>query len=224
MAVFQLTNAIAFPSPYLADEDGLLAVGGDLSVERLLLAYKMGIFPWYSEDSPILWWSPDPRLILIPSEFKVSRSLRTVIKKNIFVVTFDTAFDDVITMCAKVRASKGQSTWITNEMISAYNRLHKEGFAHSVECWQDGQLVGGLYGVSIGKAFFGESMFSICSNSSKVALHGLVERLKQWSFDFIDCQTVTSHLISLGARLVSKEIFMDMLSHAIKHPTRFGKW
>lgn len=224
MPVFQLTKAVAFPSPHLANEDGLIAVGGDLSIERLILAYKMGIFPWYSDDSPILWWSPDPRLILIPSEFVVSRSLRAIIKKRYFTVTFDTCFDDVIKMCALIRLSKGQETWITNDMVTAYKRLHREGYAHSVECWFEGNLVGGLYGVSIGKAFFGESMFSLHSNSSKVALYELVKRLQQWAFEFIDCQIITSHLMSMGAKLVSREAFLRMLSNAIAHPSRLGKW
>src|SRR3972149_7326931 len=164
MPVFQLSTDIIFPSPELARKDGLLGFGGDLSEERLITAYSMGIFPWYSEGSPILWWSPDPRLIIIPEELKVSRSLRKVIAKDIFKVTIDTAFEQVMRNCAEVSRAGQDGTWITEDMIEAYVRLHKSGYAHSVESWYDGELVGGLYGIIIGKAFFGESMFVKMSN------------------------------------------------------------
>jgi leucyl/phenylalanyl-tRNA--protein transferase len=224
MPVFYLTEKLAFPHPSLADPDGILATGGDLSTERLLLAYKMGIFPWFDEDSPIIWWSPDPRLILIPSEVRVSRSLRAVIKKGIFTITFDKAFEQVIKGCARVKRPNSQGTWITSDMITAYTGLHKEGYAHSVETWYEGVLVGGLYGVSLGKAFFGESMFSLMSNASKVALVALCQQLVKLQFSLIDCQVVTRHLISMGAKTVSRKEFLAMLSEALKDegPTSFA--
>ncbi len=223
MPVFYLTDKFGFPHPSLADPDGLLAVGGDLSTERLLLAYRMGIFPWFDEGSPILWWSPDPRLILIPSEVKVSRSLKGVIKKGIFNITFDKVFEQVIKGCAHVMRPNNQGTWITSEMITAYTRLHKEGYAHSVETWFDGRLVGGLYGVSLGRAFFGESMFSLMSNASKVALVALCHRLVKLKFRFIDCQVVTRHLISMGAKTIPRKDFLVMLGDALveEGPTSF---
>ncbi len=215
---------MVFPSPELAEEDGLLAVGGDLSVERLLLAYSYGIFPWYSEGSPILWWSPDPRLVLFPEELKISRSLRQTLKRGIFRVTFDTAFEKVIRGCAEVRRKDGHGTWISEDMVEAYCRLHEEGFAHSVESWTGGRLAGGLYGVSIGGAFFGESMFSLRSDASKVALVSLVERLIEFGFRIIDCQMTTSHLLSLGAREIPRSEFLKRIKKAIKLRIPPGKW
>ena len=216
MPVFRLTEDLLFPPPELAEQDGLLAVGGDLSRDRILLAYSMGIFPWYSEGSPILWWSPDPRLVLIPKELKVSRSLSQVIKKEVFNVTMDTAFDRVISNCAEINRKGHQGTWITEEMISAYIRLHSAGYAHSVESWDSGELVGGLYGIALGKAFFGESMFAIKSNASKVAFVTLVEKLKKLNFSFIDCQVTTEHLKSLGAKEVDRKKFLQMLKQAVE--------
>jgi leucyl/phenylalanyl-tRNA--protein transferase len=216
MPVFRLTKDLLFPPPALADEDGLLALGGDLSRDRILLAYSMGIFPWYSDGSPVLWWSPDPRLVLIPEELKVSRSLGQVIKKGIFSVTMDTAFDRVIRNCAEINRKGQHGTWITEEMISAYIDLHCAGYAHSIESWDNGELVGGLYGIALGKAFFGESMFSIRSNASKVAFVTLVERLKKINFSFIDCQVTTEHLKSLGAREISRKKFLQMLKKALE--------
>lgn len=224
MPIYRLSDKLIFPSPDLAEDEGLLAVGGDLSKKRLLLAYSMGIFPWYSEGYPILWWSPDPRLILKPEELKISRSLRQVIKKNIYSVTFDTAFNEVIQSCADVRRDKDTGTWITGEMIEAYIRLHDSGYAHSAECWSEGELVGGLYGVALGDVFFGESMFSRKSNASKVAFVKLVQQLIKWRFKLIDCQVTTRHLISLGAREVPRSEFMVILKHALERPTRQGKW
>jgi leucyl/phenylalanyl-tRNA--protein transferase len=216
MPVFRLPEELIFPDPVLAEKDGLLAVGGDLSENRILLAYSMGIFPWYSDDSPILWWSPDPRLVLVPGDLKVSRSLRQVIKKGIFTVTMNTAFGDVIRHCATINREGQQGTWLTKEMIDAYIRLHHAGYAHSVESWHDGQLAGGLYGIALGKAFFGESMFAKKSNASKVAFVTLVENLCNLDYHFIDCQVTTEHLKRLGAKEVSRKKFLGMLKRALQ--------
>lgn len=215
MPVFTLSKRLSFPPPHLAIKEGLLAVGGDLSPERLLLAYRNGIFPWYSEGEPILWWSPDPRLVLYPGELRISRSLRRVIKRKRFHITFDEAFEDVIQACAGAKRSYGEGTWITVEMKAAYCEFHRQGHAHSVEAWQDEKLVGGLYGVSIGRAFFGESMFSRVSNASKVAFATFVENLKQLNFELIDCQVRTDHLIRFGAREVSRKVFLEQLEKAV---------
>ncbi len=224
MPVFRLPDEIVFPSPDLAEEDGLLAVGGDLGVERLLLAYSMGIFPWYSDGSPILWWSPDPRLVLFPEELKISRSLRQTLRKGIFQVTFDTAFEEVMRGCAEIRRKDGQGTWITEDMIEAYCRLHEEGFAHSVESRVEGRLAGGLYGVALGGVFFGESMFSRRSDASKVAFVGLVQRLAGLGFRIIDCQMTTAHLVSLGAKEIPREEFLRRIKKALKVRTPQGTW
>lgn len=224
MPIFRLSKKLIFPPSELAEEDGLLAVGGDLSEDRLLLAYSMGIFPWYSEEYPILWWSPDPRLILLPEELKVSRSLRQFINKDVYRVTMDTAFEEVIRNCASAKRKKGDGTWITGEMEEAYIRLHHSGYAHSVESWHEGDLVGGLYGVSLGSAFFGESMFAKESNASKVAFVKLVRVLIEWGFTMIDCQVTTEHLVSFGAKEVPRAEFTERLNAALKAPTRKGKW
>jgi leucyl/phenylalanyl-tRNA--protein transferase len=224
MPVYRLTDEIIFPSPEYAGEDGLLAVGGDLSEERLLLAYTMGIFPWYSEDSPILWWSPDPRLILIPEELKISRSLKQTVKKGIYEVTMDKAFGRVVRSCAEVHRKKDGETWITQDMLNAYSRLHDSGVAHSVESWYRGELAGGLYGVALGGVFFGESMFATRADASKVAFVELVHSLVQWDFELIDCQVTTEHLVSLGARNVPRAKFLEILRHALRRSTRRGMW
>jgi leucyl/phenylalanyl-tRNA--protein transferase len=202
----------------------LLAVGGDLSSERLLLAYQLGIFPWYAEGQPILWWSPDPRLILEPEEFHISRRLHQTLKKGLFKVTFDRAFGSVIRACATVRRRGQHGTWITPDMQRAYIHLHELGYAHSAESWLEGKLAGGIYGVSLGRCFFGESMFSIDSDASKVALAALVQKLKAWGFHMIDAQVTTQHLVSLGAREVSRGVFLRRLEAALRFPTRKGKW
>jgi leucyl/phenylalanyl-tRNA--protein transferase len=224
MPVSFLTEELVFPPPEEALEDGLLAVGGDLSTERLLLAYSSGIFPWYSEDSPILWWSPDPRMVLFPADLKVSKSLRQKINSGAFEIRFDCDFDSVIQYCATVERKEQVGTWIGSEMINAYKELHKNGYAHSVETYLSGELVGGLYGVSLGKAFFGESMFYIRADASKIALYHLVEKLKSWNFKLIDVQQETSHLRSLGARPVPREKFLDMLKTAINTGTTTDHW
>ena len=224
MPIFRLIDEPVFPPPDYADPSGLLAVGGDLSSDRLLEAYRIGIFPWYSDDQPILWWSPDPRLVLELDEFKAPRSLRKVLKKGIFKVTLDRAFEEVIRACAAAPRAGQSGTWITQDMQAAYISLHGLGYAHSVETWFDGQLVGGLYGVSLGKAFFGESMFHRKTDASKVALAALVEQLTGWNFHFIDAQMTTEHLMSLGAKEMPRRIFLKRLQGALRDPTRRGKW
>ncbi len=224
MPVFQLSDSLLFPPPALAREDGLLAVGGDLSVPRLLLAYQHGIFPWYSPGEPILWWSPDPRLVLFPAEFHLAKRLARTIRQQVFSITFDTAFAQVIRACGQTRRKEGQGTWLDEAMIEAYCALHDQGYAHSVECWQGGELVGGLYGVALGAVFFGESMFSLVPDSSKVALAGLVELLKDWDFELIDCQVGTGHLQRLGAREICGEEFSTRLAQAVARPNRLGRW
>ncbi len=224
MAVFLLSRDAAFPPPYLAQSNGLLAVGGDLSVERLISAYRNGIFPWYMEGEPILWWSPDPRLVLFPKRLHVSRRLKRILKKGAFHVTWDTAFRAVITECARCRLERGTKTWIDQNMIDAYCRLHERGLAHSVEVWREGVLCGGLYGVALGRCFFGESMFSRVSDASKVALVSLVDRLLQWSFSMIDCQTPTAHLVRMGAEHLPRSLFLELLGNALRLPWLAGKW
>ena len=200
MPVYQLSDEIMFPNPDLAEEDGLLAVGGDLSFERLILAYCNGIFPWYSEGEPILWWCPKPRFIIKPSEINISKSMKRVFNKGEFKVTFDKDFNEVIKNCKELRENK-EGTWITNEIMEAYINLHKKGFATSVEVYKDQELVGGLYGVKIGKCFFGESMFSKKSNASKVALISICKKLEEEGYIFLDCQMHTNHLESMGGKL-----------------------
>ncbi len=194
----------------------MLAVGGDLSEKRLLLAYSMGIFPWFSDEDPVMWWSPDPRLVLYPEEIRVSKSLKKIIKKGLFHVTMDMAFEQVITSCAQIRLQNNERTWIVKDMIDAYCKLHESGFAHSVEVWYEGKPAGGLYGVSLGKCFFGESMFTRISNASKVAFVALAEHLEALSFDIIDCQFATEHLIRFGARQIPRNHFLKQLEKSLK--------
>ena len=224
MPVFRLEKEIFFPQPHLADPSGLLAVGGDLSVKRLIQAYAHGIFPWYSEGSPILWWSPDPRMVLYPGQFKVSRSLQSTLRKGDLEVSFDRAFTAVIHACARVPRKGQPGTWITPEMIAAYIALHHAGYAHSVRVYREKELVGGLYGVSLGRAFFGESMFFRERDTSKVALYHLVERLKEWDFHFIDAQVETTHMQRLGAINIRRELFLEELRCALDSETIAGKW
>lgn len=223
MPVFRLTQDCAFPPVQLASAIGLLAVGGELSPRRLLEAYRQGVFPWYAAHEPILWWAPDPRFVLFPEELKISRSMRQFLKKGTFRITYDKDFPEVIAACQKPRPHQ-EDTWITPEMQEAYVRLHEMGFAHSVEVRQGDTLVGGLYGVSLGRCFFGESMFSHTGNASKAALIDLVFRLRTLGFSLIDCQVYTQHLGSLGARHIPRREFMFLLKKALRYETLRGKW
>lgn len=213
-----------FPEPSSANEDGLLAVGGDLSVFTLIEAYSKGIFPWFDDTSPILWWSPDPRFILTPEQLVISKSLAQTIKSKKFEYRMDTAFEEVIHACSIAKRKDQPGTWITNDMEKAYIDLHHSGYAHSIETFHNGELAGGLYGVSLGGAFFGESMFQIKRDASKVALHYLVQQLKEWNFDFIDAQVPSDHMKRLGAKEIRRDAFLKMLKESLKKPTRKGKW
>lgn len=213
----------AFPDPTYAGPEGLVAIGGDLSPQRLLNAYWHGIFPWFDDDrGPVLWWSPDPRAVLAPAGMKISRSLQKRLRRGDYTVTMDTEFGAVVDGCAAPR--KGGGTWITPAMRSAYVRLSEMGFAHSVETWCDGNLVGGLYGVSLGRMFFGESMFSRRPDASKVALACLARQLTAWEYDLIDCQIINDHLESLGARPMRRADFLDRLAGNRREPTRRRSW
>ncbi|MGH8671138.1 MAG: leucyl/phenylalanyl-tRNA--protein transferase [Burkholderiales bacterium] len=215
----------SFPHPEkaLREPNGLLAVGGNLSVKRLIEAYSKGIFPWFNEGEPILWWSPDPRMVLYPEELKISRSLQQILKKSNYEVRIDSAFVDVMKACAAPR--KGQNgTWITVPIVAAYSKLFELGLVHSVETWIEGELAGGLYGVALGKMFYGESMFSRQPNSSKIALVHLVRQLRRWRFGMIDCQIKTPHLASLGAREIPRAEFSQRLAKLIKYPSIIGRW
>lgn len=224
MSLFRLTNEIIFPPPLLADDNGLLAIGGDLQPARIVAAYRLGIFPWFSSEDPILWWFTDPRLVIFLKEFRVSRRLTRDIRRSLFKVTFDRAFERVIASCAQIRTEKGEGTWISSQMQDAYCRLHDLGYAHSVECWQGEVLAGGLYGIALDRIFFGESMFTRVSNSSKVALAALVSRLKLANFQLIDCQMTTRHLVRFGAREISGKEFLDQLNLFIQTTVPGGKW
>ena len=224
MPVYQLPEEPIFPDPSEATEDGLLAVGGDLSPQRLVAAYASGIFPWYNSDDPILWWSPDPRMIIYPEKLKVSKSLKRNLRKSNYEIRVDTDFAQVIENCKKVKRKGEDGTWISNEMFEAYVELHKIGIAHSIEVWDGNDLVGGLYGLSIGKAFYGESMFQKRSDASKIAFFHLCEYAKVLNFEFIDCQIANDHLISLGAEDIPREYFLEMLNRAVQHETSQGSW
>lgn len=208
MPVFRLTEEVVFPHPSYAEEDGLLAVGGDLSQERLLLSYQHGIFPWFNPEDPILWWAPDPRCVLFPDKIHISRSMKRFIKKEQYQVTFNKNFPKVMETCGSLRAD---ATWITDEMKAAYVELHHHGFAQSVEIWEDDTLVGGLYGVSMGKCFFAESMFSLKQNTSKMAMIALCQKLVAEEYVIIDCQMPSDHLFSMGAEEIPRERFMEIL-------------
>jgi leucyl/phenylalanyl-tRNA--protein transferase len=210
--MFILTKELFFPPLEKADADGLLAIGGDLSPERLLLAYRSGIFPWYNEDDPICWWSPNPRFVLFTDEIKVSNSMKTVLQNGKFRFTTNRAFEQVIQNCKSISRFGQEGTWISNDMQNAYTHLHRLGYAHSAETWQDGALVGGLYGIRLGNLFFGESMFSLTSNASKFAFINYVRLLASQQVNLIDCQIHSSHLESLGARMISREKFSEILT------------
>lgn len=224
MALYRLPREPVFPPPGDAEPDGLLAVGGDLAPERLVAAYAAGIFPWYGDDQPILWWSPDPRLVLRPGWLHLSRSLQRTMRRGTYQVRADTAFAEVIARCAAVHRPGQRGTWIVPEMVEAYVRLHALGLAHSFEAWEEGALVGGLYGVSLGGAFFGESMFADRPDASKVAFATGVEWLARQRIDLVDCQVRTEHLARFGAREVPRGAFLADLAAALTRPTRRGPW
>ncbi|OHD56094.1 MAG: leucyl/phenylalanyl-tRNA--protein transferase [Spirochaetes bacterium GWF1_51_8] len=224
MPVYSLPDLAVFPPVELSEPDGLLAIGGDLSIERLIEAYTHGIFPWYSDDMPILWWSPDPRFILYPDRLHVSRRMERILRSGEFEIRFDTAFRDVITGCSEAPREGQDGTWIVAEMIEAYVSLHEQGIAHSAEAWKDGKLAGGLYGVSLGGMFFGESMFARVSNASKAAFITLVRKMKEAGIHFIDSQLHTDHLESLGAENMTRKEYMDILNRELDFPTLQGDW
>jgi leucyl/phenylalanyl-tRNA---protein transferase len=215
MPLFFINKELVFPPVELAEPDGLLAIGGDLSTERLILAYRSGIFPWY-EGEHILWWCPDPRFVLFPNELIVSKSMRSVIKKNTFAFTTNQAFTEVITNCKRISRKDQDSTWITDDIRNAYIELHEKGIAHSAEAWQNGKLVGGLYGVRLGKVFFGESMFSHVSNASKFAFISYVQQLIGEGVELIDCQVYTEHLETMGARMIPRKKFIELIGEAAR--------
>lgn len=224
MPVYELNELPVFPDPEEA-QNGIVAVGGDLSIARLLMAYSSGIFPWYNDGEPIIWWSPDPRFVLFPEKLKVSKSMQQLLRKKAYRVTMDTAFSEVIRECASARYGDRTGTWINNEMIEAYEQLHQIGFAHSVEVWnQEGQLAGGLYGVALGHCYFGESMFFKESNASKYGFFKLVEMLRKRDYQLIDCQVFTQHLESLGAEHVSRKSFIEMVESYTSDRRNVGTW
>jgi leucyl/phenylalanyl-tRNA--protein transferase len=222
---FWLTSRLCFPplEDALVEPNGLLAAGGDLSPERLIKAYRCGIFPWFNKNETILWWSPDPRMVLFPNELKVSRSLNKTLEKRDYEIRVDSAFNQVMRACAAPR-KRQSGTWIHSDMISAYTILHEMGLAHSVETWIDGELKGGLYGITQGKMFFGESMFSKVNNASKIAFVHLVKQLEKWNYSMIDCQIKTAHLASFGAREIPRKEFSNRLKESVNYPNQIEKW
>jgi len=219
MPIFRLNDRLAFPDPRLSSDEGLLAVGGDLSPARLILAYSLGIFPWYGSGEPLLWWSPDPRCVILPGEVHVSRRLARTLRQERFAVTCDAAFDRVIAACAATREHQGAGTWLVPEMQAAFRRLHALGYAHSVEAWQDGELAGGLYGVVLERFFFGESMFQQVPDASKVVLVKLCRYLAAHRFELLDCQVPNPHLFRMGAIQLSRAAFLDRLRQGGLGPT-----
>ncbi|TDT67433.1 leucyl/phenylalanyl-tRNA--protein transferase [Hypnocyclicus thermotrophus] len=222
MAIYTLSKDIKyFPNPNLADETGIIAIGGDLSVERLINAYTTGIFPWYNENEPILWWSPAKRAILYPKDIHISKSMKKFLKKEIYRITYDTCFEKVISLCGATR----KETWITKEIKEAYIKLFNLGIAHSVEVWdEENNLIGGLYGESLGKIFFGESMFSIKKNASKVAFINLAKNLEELNFDIIDCQVQNDYLESMGVIEINRLEYLNILENSLQKPSLIGKW
>ncbi len=215
---------VQFPDPELADDAGLIAQGGELTTEFLLSAYCQGVFPWFCENEPILWWSPNPRMVLFPEKFKLRKSLLQVIKRNTFELRIDTAFREVITNCSRIPRQHEDETWITKDIIEAYVDLHHQGFAHSFESYHNNELVGGLYGISLGNCFFGESMFFVKPDASKVAFYHLVQFALKNNFAFIDAQQHTNHLSSLGAELIPRSSFLKLLKSSLQNETLQGKW
>lgn len=224
MPVFSLPPEHVFPDPQLSREDGLLAVGGDLHPHRLLLAYATGIFPWYSEGQPILWHSPDPRFVLEPKDLRIQRSLKKVLKKHPFELRMDSDFEAVIDGCARARRPGQRGTWITRDMKEGYLELHRLGFAHSTEAWHEGKLVAGLYGVSLGTVYFGESMFTRVDDASKIAFVALVRQLQVWGFELIDSQVYTRHVARFGAAEIPRRRYLSTLERCLREPTRRGAW
>jgi len=224
MPIHRLRREIAFPDPSLAEPDGLLAVGGDLSPQRLVAAYALGIFPWFHDETPILWWSPDPRLVLLPAELHVPRSLARTLRRGTYRLTADRAFEAVIRACARASRPGQDGTWITEGMVEAYVRLHALGLAHSFEAWEGEELAGGLYGVSLGAAFYGESMFARRPDASKAAFAAAVRHLAGRGVELVDCQQTTQHLLRFGAREISRAEFMRRLAAALTRPTLRGRW
>lgn len=226
MPVFWLSQYdTTFPHPELANEDGILAIGGDLSAERLAAAYRLGVFPWFNPQDPILWWSPDPRFVLEPKNLHIPKSMRPYFNQRRFELSFNKAFVDVMSACQQVyRQGQGGGTWISDDMIKAYTELHQAGLAHSLEVWKEGTLVGGLYGVSMGKIFFGESMFTFVDNAAKFALIALVRMLHQEGFNLIDCQQQTSHLARFGAHFIRRETFQEAIQQNNHRPNLDGDW
>ncbi|HCH62958.1 MAG: leucyl/phenylalanyl-tRNA--protein transferase [Deltaproteobacteria bacterium] len=224
MPVYRLPESHVFPPADHAEPSGLLAVGGDLHPRRIVMAYAQGIFPWYSEGDPILWFSPDPRCVLEPQSLHLGRSLKKRIRRGDYEIRLDTAFEAVIRECRAAGRPGQTGTWITDDMERAYIELHRMGFAHSAEAWKDGQLVGGLYGVAIGHVFSGESMFAHASDASKVAFVWLVRQLTLWGFDLIDCQIETDHLQRFGAQPLSREAFLERLNEGLQHPRQAHPW
>lgn len=224
MPLFRLSSRLEFPPANLARSDGLLCIGGDLSTKRLLLAYKNGIFPWFSDEEPILWWSPNPRLILFPNQIHISKSLKKTIRKQRFTIKVNTAFEQTIMSCSKPRQENQAGTWLVEEMISAYIRLHEKGHAHSIEAWEGSSLVGGLYGICIGGSFFGESMFSHKADASKLSLVALARYLYSKNFDLIDCQVTTDHLLSMGATQIQRDLFLKIIGQSVKRKDMIVNW
>ena len=222
--IHELSLSHDFPSPRTAGDEGLLAFGGDLNPNRILKAYRNGIFPWFNPEDPILWWSPNPRMVLLPQDFKSNKSFKRVLRNKGFEVRFDTNFEAVITHCGNVPREGQEGTWLTKEMKEAYIEIHDMGFAHSIETYYEDELVGGLYGIAMGRGFFGESMFSLMPNASKVAIKALSSICEKKSYDFIDCQVETPHLINWGAKLVERDSFLNMLEETLTKTTDFGSW
>lgn len=222
--VFRIPQPLLFPDPSLAEPSGLLGVGGDLSVERMLLAYRSGIFPWYSDGQPILWWSPDPRMVLYSDRLRVPRSLAKRIRQQRYEIRMNTAFEQVVIACAEADRPDQDRTWITDEMIDAYVRLHQAGHAQSIEAWADDELVGGLYGVSVGRLFSGESMFARAPDASKIALVHAIRQLAIWDFPLVDCQVYTDHLERFGAVEIDRTRYLAAVRQLVAEPSRIGPW